>query len=174
MVWSLLDPFGLSLTRQKPSNWSTLFTLRRMVIFDHYNGIIFIVIVFHDSYYVKNHPLKGFQVHIFPFDWVLGAMTFQLPLDFHPIFSYPKPQGLTWDHGGSILLYLKKLCFKFHINPMWESKVIGPLSWVPNLGINSGEGKWPRINPNVLTWFYSDLELPSTYINVYKHHISTL
>ena len=33
---------------------------------------------------------------------------------------------------------------------MWKYKVIGPPSWVPNLGINGGEGKWPRINLKVL------------------------
>ena len=31
---------------------------------------------------VRNHPPKYFQVHIFMSDWVLGAMTFQLPLNF--------------------------------------------------------------------------------------------
>ena len=145
MVWSLLDPFGLSLAPQNPTNRfthlslrGTLFTLRRFVIFYHSRGIIFIGILCYDSYYVKNHPPKYFQVHIFLFDWVLGVVTFQLPLDFHPIFSYPKPHGLTWDQGGHLSLCIMNLCFKFHLNPLRQSKVIGLPSGVPNLGINGG------------------------------------
>ena len=102
----------------------TLFTLRRLVIFYHSNGIIFIGIVCYDSYYVNNRPLKDFQVHIFLCDWVLGVVTIQLPLDFHPLFSYPKPHGLKWDKGASILWYLKNPCLNFQLNPMWQSKVI--------------------------------------------------
>ena len=104
----------------------------------------------------KKHPLKEFQVHIFPFDWVFGVVTFLLILGFHPIFSYPKPHGLTWDQGGCLIWYLKKICFNFRMNLICKSKVIGPPSWVLNLGINGGEAKWPRINLKVLNWFYSD------------------
>ena len=39
---------------------SPLFTLQRLVILDHSNGIIFIGIVLYDSFYVKNHPPKDF------------------------------------------------------------------------------------------------------------------
>ena len=46
---------------------------------------------------------KDFQDIIFPFDRVLEVVTFQLPLNFHPIFSYLKLNGLTWDQGGSLL-----------------------------------------------------------------------
>ena len=67
-----------------------------------------------------------FQVIIFLFDWILGVMTIQLPLDFHLIFSYLKPHGLTWDQGGSLLVCLMSLCFKYHLNPLRQSKVIGP------------------------------------------------
>jgi hypothetical protein len=89
-----------------PSNWFTLahpskhpFHPSKVGDFDHYNGITFTRILFHDSYYFKNHHPKEFQVHIFPFDWVLGALTFQVTFDFNPIFSYLKPGGLTWDQG---------------------------------------------------------------------------
>lgn len=85
-----------------------------------------------------------------------GAMTFRLPLGFHPIFSYPKPHGLTWDQGVSLLWCVKNRCFNFQLNLMWQSKVIGPTSWVPNLVINGGDGRWPRINPKVLISFSSD------------------
>ena len=95
MVCSMLDSFDLTLAPQNPSNRFTLFTLRRLEVFGHYNGLIFIGIVLYDSYYVKNHPPNYFQVHIFLFDWVLGVVTFQLPLLFHLIFYYSKPNGLT-------------------------------------------------------------------------------
>ena len=111
----------------KPSNRFTLFTHWRLVVFGHSNGIIFIGIVWCDSYYVKNHPPKDFQVHIFPFDWVLGAVTFQLPLLFHLRFSYSKPHGLTWDQKGSLHWCLKNLCSIFQLNLMTKSKVIGLL-----------------------------------------------
>ena len=96
MVWSLLDPFGLSLAPQNPTNRfthlslrGTLFTLRRFVIFYHSRGIIFIGILCYDSYYVKNHPPKYFQVHIFLFHWILGAVTFQICLEFSPYIFLP-------------------------------------------------------------------------------------
>ena len=183
MVLSLLDPFGLSLAPHKPSNSFTLFTLpmtyftlQRFMVFGHSNGLIFIWILWYYSYYFNNHPPKYFQVHIFPFDWVLGTMTFQLPLDFHPIFSYPKPHGLMWDNRVSLLLCLKNLFFNFHLNLMWKSKFISSLSWVPNLGINGGEGKWPRTNPKVLIWFSSDswvtLHLPTCIQTPYLYPFS--
>ena len=141
--------------------------------FPPFGGWLFLVIwsdlflnfLWCDVYYVKTHPPNEFQVHIFPFDRVFGVVTFRLPLGFHPIFSYPKPHGLTWVQGGYLFWCLKNLCFNFQLNPMWKSKVIGPTSWVPNLGINGGQGKWPRMFPNVLIWFYSDssiyLHLPT-------------
>ena len=112
MVCSLLEPFGLTFAPQKPSKLfslqrtlstlrTTLFTLWRLVFFVHFNWFMFTNIVLYDFYYVKNHPPKEFQVQIFPFDWVLGAMTFRLPLGFNPIFSYSKPHGLTWYQGYS-------------------------------------------------------------------------
>ena len=112
MVCSLSKPFGLSFSPQKPSNRSTLprtlstlrmtlFTLRRLFFFYHYNLFIFTSIVFYYNYYVKNHPPKEFQAHIFPFDWVLGVVFFQLPLGFHPIFSYYKPMD-WYDTKGYI------------------------------------------------------------------------
>ena len=111
------------------------------MIFYHYNEVIFIGIVCYDSYYVKNHPPKDFQVHIDPFDWVLGVVTFQLPLDFNPIFPYPKHNGLKLDKGGFILECLENLCFKFKLNLLRKSKVIGPRSRALNVGINDGEGE---------------------------------
>ena len=66
-----------------------------------------------------------FQVIIFLFDWVLEAMTFQLPLDFHPTFPNLTLNGLTWDQGYFIIGSLMILCFKSHPNPLKKSKVIG-------------------------------------------------
>ena len=106
----------------------TLFTLRSLVIFYHSNGIIFTSIVWYDYHYVKNHPPKDFQVHISLFDWVLGVVTFLLPLEFNPIFSYLKPDVFTWNKWGSLFLCLKNLSFKFQLNLMRQSKVIGPPS----------------------------------------------
>lgn len=59
----------------------TIFTLEWFLIFCHSNGLISIVIVYYDSYYAMNHPPKDFKVHIFPFDWALGVVTFQLLLE---------------------------------------------------------------------------------------------
>ena len=97
--------------------------------------------MYYYEYYVKNNPPIYFQVHIFPFDWVLGAVTFQLTMGFHPIISYHKPHELTLSNGGYIILFPNKLFFNFHLNLVWQSKVIGPTSWVSSLGINGGEGK---------------------------------
>ena len=66
-----------------------------------------------------------FQVIIFLFDLVLEAVTFQLPLDFHPNFSELKLNGLTWDQMDSLLGCLMILCFKYQLNPLRQSKVIG-------------------------------------------------
>ena len=61
---------------------------------------------------------------------------------------------------------------------MSKSKVISLLSWVPNLGINGGEGKSPRINSNVLIWFYSDslvtLRLPTCILTPYFDRLSLI
>ena len=78
---------------------------------------------------------------MFLFDWVLGVVTIQLPLAFHPIFLYRKPNGLTWYQGGSLILWLMNLGFKFQLNLLIQSKVIGPPRRVLHLDINGGEGK---------------------------------
>ena len=62
----------------------------------------------------------------FPFEQVLEVVTFQLPHNCHPFFSYLKINGFTWDHRYSLLGFLMSLCFKYHRNPMRQSKVIGP------------------------------------------------
>ena len=81
---------------------------------------------------------------------------FNYPLTFILYFLYPKTHGLTWDQGFYLILCLMNLCFKFQLNPLRKSKFIGLPSRVLILGINGGEGKWPRIFPNVLIWFCSD------------------
>jgi hypothetical protein len=77
---------------------------------------------------------------MFPFDWVLRAVTFQLPLNFHLRFSYSKPHGLKCDKGGSFHYCLKNLCSIFHLNPMRQSKVISLPMRVPNMGTNGSGG----------------------------------
>ena len=62
---------------------------------------------------------------IFLFDLVLGVVTIQLPLEFHPIFYYLKPHGFTWDKRGSFPWCLMNLCLKFQLNPLRKSKFIG-------------------------------------------------
>ena len=74
----------------------TLFTLQRVMIFYLSKELIFTRLESEDVYEVKNHAPKDFQVIIFPFDWVLEAVNFQLPLDFHPTYSYLKLNGLAW------------------------------------------------------------------------------
>ena len=68
-------------------------------------------------------------------------MTVQLPLDFDPIFFYPKPHVLTWDQMGFPPLISHEPMFQFHLNLLRKSKVIGLPSRVLNLGVNGGEGK---------------------------------
>ena len=68
-------------------------------------------------------------------------MTIQQPLEFNTIFPYPKTHGLELDQGVPIRLCLINLYFKFHLNPLKKSKVIGPPNRVPSLGSNGGEGK---------------------------------
>ena len=70
-------------------------TLTRVVIFDSFNELVFTVWVSQDVQDIKNHIPKETQVIIHLFDRVLGVVTFQLPLDFHPNISYLKPIGLT-------------------------------------------------------------------------------
>ena len=80
---------------------------------------------------------------------------FNYPFSF--TLYFPTPNLMDWDETmGFPPYFLKNLWSMFHLNPMRQSKVIGSPSWVSNLGINGGEGKWPRINPNVLIWFCSD------------------
>ena len=104
----------------------TLFTLQRVVIFDLSNEIFFTRLESQYVYDVKNHTPKDFQDIIFLFKWVLEAMTFQLPLDFHPNFYYLNPHGLTWDKGGSLLRCHMILCFKYQFIPLSQSKVNSP------------------------------------------------
>ena len=74
----------------------TLFNLRRLVVFGHYNLSLFIGFVCYYDDYVKNQPPNDFKVHLFPFDWVLGAMNFQLPLAFT---LYITSLNLMYLHG---------------------------------------------------------------------------
>ena len=67
------------------------------------------------------------KVIIHLFDRVLGVVTFQLPLDFHPKLPYIKFNGLTWYQGCSLIICLMSLCFKSQLNPIRKSKVIDPL-----------------------------------------------
>ena len=73
---------------------------------------------------MKKQIPKDPQVIIHRLDRVLGNVTFQLPLDFHPNLSYVKPIGLTWNQGGYLLICIMRLCFKPHLNPIRKSKVI--------------------------------------------------
>ena len=57
------------------------------------------MVVWYDDYDVNPYPPKKFQVHTLSFDWVLGVVALQLPLGFHPIFSYTKPHGLALYQG---------------------------------------------------------------------------
>ena len=66
-----------------------------MVVFNHFDWLVFMSIVFYDSYHViPHHPMK-FQVDTLSFGWILEVVTFELPLLFQPHFSFLKPHGLT-------------------------------------------------------------------------------
>ena len=52
-------------------------------------------IVFYDAYHVIPHPPMKFHADTLSFGWILEVVTFQLPLAFHPGFSYSKPHGLA-------------------------------------------------------------------------------
>ena len=92
-------------------------TLRRLVVFGHSSWYIFIGIVCYDDYYVKNHPPKYFQFHIFPFDWVLGVVTVQLPLYFHPIFSILNIMDLHGTKG--VLSYNVSRTYVSNFSSIW-------------------------------------------------------
>ena len=71
-----------------------------IVVFNHFDWLFFMRIVFYDSYHAIPHPPMKFQVDTLYFGWILEVVTFQLPLIFHPGFSYSKPHALTsesWD-----------------------------------------------------------------------------
>ena len=72
-------------------------------------GLFFTRIVFYDVYYFKNHPPKEFQVHTFPFDWVFGVAALQLPLGFHPIFSYTKSHD--WNEAKGYLSFYVSITY---------------------------------------------------------------
>ena len=66
-----------------------------MVLFNDFDWLVFIRIVFYDSYHVIPNPPMKFQAHAVCFGWVLDVVTLRLPLLFHLGISYSKPHGLT-------------------------------------------------------------------------------
>ena len=115
---------------------------------------VFCSIIFIMSRTIPPRIFKFISFHLIEF-WELWLINY--PLDFTLSFHTINLMDFTL----SILWCLNNLCFNFHHNLMWQSKVIG----LTSLGINGGEGKWPRIKPKVLIWFCSDswvtLHLPT-------------
>ena len=75
-------------------------TLCRLVVFNHFDWFVFIIIVFYDAYHVIPNPPMKFQAYTLSFGWVFGVVALQLPPSFHCQFSFLKPHGLILDHGG--------------------------------------------------------------------------
>ena len=82
MVWSLLDPFGLSLTPHKPSNMFTLFTLQRLAVFiiliHHFSkGLCSMMLIMSRTIFPRIFKFISFRLIRF---WELWL--FNYPLDF--------------------------------------------------------------------------------------------
>ena len=67
---------------------------RRLVVFDHFDWIVFMIILFYDVYHVIPDPPMKFPVDTPSFGWILEVVTLRLHLVFHLGFSYSKPHGL--------------------------------------------------------------------------------
>jgi hypothetical protein len=95
----------------------TLLTFQKLVIFDHYNGLIFTDIMCYDAYYVKSHPLDDFQVHIFPFDWFWELWLFNYPLTF--TLYFPIINLMNWNWTKEVLSFDVSRTYVSNFSSIW-------------------------------------------------------